>query len=244
MKKINNFVKIDSERGPFIVNRHCSFQAEHMIKTGQTHIEPELKNILGIVQLLPDNSVVIDAGANVGLVAVPIAQMIAPKKGIVYAFEAQRMMAYALCGAVALNDLENVFVHNKALGSSNETLKMDMPNYSKPQDFGMFTLLNQPEQSIENIESVSIDSLNLSRLDFLKIDVEGMEIDVLKGCHNSLQKYEPWCWIEYWKVDIDDIKQQFEGLDYAFYIMDALNLLCVPLKRMQGVDLTINAKRV
>jgi len=251
MKKINNFVKIDSEHGPFIVNRHCSYQAEHLIKTGRTHIEPELKNILAIVQLLPEECVVVDAGANIGMVALPIAHAIAPKKGVVHAFETQRMMAYALCGAVALNDLENVFVHNKALGSTLTNIEMKVPNYSKSQDFGMFSLVEQTaetqepssENTLESITAIPIDSLNLPRLDFLKIDVEGMEIDVLKGCRNSLKKYLPWCWVEYWKVDIEEIKQQFFELDYEFYIMDKLNMLCVPLEKSKSVDLTINAKK-
>lgn len=236
---------IDSEHGPFIVNRYCSFQAEHMIKTGQTHIEPELKNILGIVQLLPNECVVLDAGANIGLVTLPIAKKILDKKGIVHAFEAQRMMAYALSGALALNDLDNVFVYNKALGLSNEYLSITPPNYSTPQDFGTFSLVGKTNvENIEKIELVSIDSLSLERLDFLKVDVEGMEIDVLKGARESLQKHLPWCWVEYWKVDIKEIKEQFDGLDYNFYIMDALNLLCVPLVKAKEVNLTIKAKKV
>jgi hypothetical protein len=40
---INNFVVIDSIYGKFIVNRYCDYQAEALIKTGATHIEPELK---------------------------------------------------------------------------------------------------------------------------------------------------------------------------------------------------------
>jgi len=252
MKKINNFVKIDSEYGPFIVNRHCSYQAEHLIKTGRTHIEPELNKILAIAQFLPEECIVVDAGANIGMVALPLAHAIAPKNGVIHAFETQRMMAYALCGTIALNDLENVFVHHKALGSISTTIEMKTPNYAKPQDFGMFSLVDQAatskqttaENSVEKTDSVTIDSLNLPRLDFLKIDVEGMEIDVLKGCQDSLKRHLPWCWIEYWKVDIEEIKQQFSELDYEFYIMDELNMLCVPLEKSKNVDLTINAKKV
>jgi hypothetical protein len=87
---INNFVIIESIYGRFIVNRHCSFQAEALIKTGRTHIEPELRKILTIISTLPQNCVVVDAGANIGLVSVPIARDIAIKNGTVHAFEVQR----------------------------------------------------------------------------------------------------------------------------------------------------------
>jgi len=244
MKKINNFVKIDSQHGPFILNRHCAYAAQHMIKTGQTHIEAELNNILEIAKLLPQQCVVVDAGANVGMVTIPLAQAIANRKGVVHAFEAQRMIAYALSGAVALNDLENVFVYNKALGSSCRTLSIETPDYAKIQDFGMYSLTEKHSQPTTQIEQVTIDSLNLPQLDFLKIDVEGMDIEVLKGAQQSLKAHQPWCWVEYWKLEISDIKQQFSSLDYDFYMMDKLNLLAVPLQRAQGRDLTINAKKV
>ncbi len=244
MKKVNNFVKIDSERGPFIINRHCSFQAEHMIKTGQTHIEPELNNILGIAKLLPENCVVVDAGANVGMVAIPMAQSVLSKNGVVHAFEPQRMLAYALSGAVALNDLENVFVHNQALSNKTESVSINTPNYSTPQDYGCYQLDHKSDKPAENIEAVSLDSKNFSRLDFLKIDVEGMELAVLEGARQSLANWQPWCWVEHWKLNINDIKHCFAGLDYEFYLMDKLNLLCAPKSRLDSVDLVINAKKI
>jgi len=242
MKKINNFVKIESEHGPFIINRHCSFQAEHMIKTGQTHIEPELNNILGIAKLLPDNCIVVDAGANVGLVSIPMAQSVLSKNGVVHAFEPQRMMAYALGGAVALNDLENVIVHNSALGEANRSISITTPHYHTQQDFGSFELNQRSDKSPESIKMMSIDAMELPRLDFLKIDVEGMEISVLQGAQQTLHQWQPWCWIEHWKLSIDAIKQQFDSLDYKFYLMDHLNMLCAPVSRLETVDLVVKAK--
>lgn len=101
---VNNFVMIDSVHGKFIVNRHCLYQAESLIKTGHTHIETELSNILKIISLSDDNPVALDIGANIGFVSVPIANFLKRRGGgTVYAFEAQRMLYYALCGTVALN---------------------------------------------------------------------------------------------------------------------------------------------
>ena len=244
MTEINNFTVLESVYGRFIVNRHCSLQAESLIKTGRPHIQDELNNILAIAHHLPEGCVVVDAGANIGLVAVPIAGAVRPKGGAVIAFEVQRMMYYALCGTVALNDLENLVVHNKALGSSQGTLGLGKLDYGQPQDFGLFSLVDQAAIQADRIEVVTIDSLALSRLDFLKIDVEGMEIDVLKGASNTIHAFKPWCWVEYWKVDIADIKAQFAGLDYRFFVMDALNLLAAPREVLDARGVVINAQEV
>lgn len=241
---IKNFTTIESEYGKFIVNRHCSFQAEVLIKTGRPHIQEELNKVLAIINTLADNCVVVDAGANIGLLSIPIGQLIAPKNGLVHAFEPQRMMAYALSGGVALNDLENVIVHNRGLGSECAILQAPKLDYGKPQDFGLYTLLEPNENSLQRIDVVTIDSMNLERLDFLKIDVEGMEVAVLNGAKKTIERDKPWCWVEYWKVEIDDIKAQFEKLDYQFYLMDDLNMLCAPSQRLSESTVKINAKMV
>src|SRR3974390_183494 len=126
--KVNNFTVIESIYGRFVINRHCQFHAETLIKTGYPHIQEELNKILTIVGSLPENCVVVDAGANAGFVCVPIAREILDRGGTVYAFEVQRMMYYALCGTTALNDLENLHVHNWALGATVGMLKAGKPD--------------------------------------------------------------------------------------------------------------------
>lgn len=242
--RVNNFTVIESEYGKFIVNRHCAYQAESLIKTGRPHIQGELNAILTIIQQLPKNSVIVDAGANIGLVAVPMAQAVLANGGVVHAFEAQRMLFNALCGTVALNDLENLIVRNQAVGATLGTLGASKPDYGKPQDFGLFSLVDQNKSLPERIDVITLDSLQLPRLDFLKIDVEGMEIDVLKGAKSSIKQHLPWCWIEYWKVNIEDIKAEFSDFGYKFYIMDKLNLLCAPLNKLEASQLRVQAQEI
>jgi FkbM family methyltransferase len=242
--KTNNFVVIESEYGKFIVNRHCAFQAESLIKTGRPHIQEELDKILALIGRLPANCVVVDAGANIGLVAIPVAQAIASKGGVVHAFEAQRVMSYALAGAAALNDLENLVVHHEAVGAFEGALGVLKLDYGKPQDFGSLSLLDQRSGASDQVKVVTIDSLDLPRLDFLKIDVEGMEVDVLYGGSNTIKRDQPFAWVEYWKSDINNIKAQFAGLDYKFYVMDRLNMLCVPTGKSAQYGISINAQEL
>lgn len=237
--KVHNFTVLESEYGRIIVNRHCTLQAESLVKTGRPHIQDELTKILTVISRLPEGSVVVDAGANIGLVCVPVAEALQARGGVVHAFEVQRMMFYALCGTAALNDLSNLFVYNQALGSAPGWLGASPPDYGQPQDFGLFSLIDQDREHTEKIPVVTIDSLGLERLDFLKIDVEGMEIDVLTGARNSIEIHRPICWIEYWKIGAETLRTFFAELNYDFFIMDSLNMLVTPAGKMAELDITL-----
>lgn len=239
MEPIPDFVVLQSVYGRLIINRHCSFQAEALIKTGRPHIQPELETIFAIIDQLPAKSVIVDAGANAGLVCVPVARRLQASAGYVYAFEPQRTIYYALCGTVALNSIENLAVYNMGLGSSNTIMSVPVVDYSKAQDFGMISL--HPRNDAGNdIPVISLDSFGLNRLDFLKIDVEGMEIEVLRGSMELIRTHRPWCWIEYWLVGEQAVMDEFNGLNYSFYRVDDLNMLCAPAQRWDREKLHIH----
>ncbi len=238
MPQVNNFTVIESVYGKFVVNRHCAFQAEALIKTGKPHIHDEIELLLAIVDTLPDPAFVVDAGANIGLVSIPIAAKLLPRGGAVLAFEVQRMIHYALSAGAVLNDLENLFAYQQGLGAQNGEMFISRLDYGAEQDHGAFSLLAQGEVRPEQIRIVALDSMGLPKLDLLKIDVEGMELDVLVGGRNTIARFRPWCWIEDWKVGADNIKAAFAGLDYQFFKMDDLNLLCAPSDRLAASGLT------
>lgn len=239
---VRNFTVIESAYGRFVVNRHCAFQAEHLIKTGLPHIEAELRAMLTIVATLPADCVLVDAGANIGLVSIPMAQAVKSRGGIVHAFEVQRMLHYALCGGAALNDLVNLVAHHRGLGARAATVLLPEIDYGKAQDFGALSLASAaPAAGSESVDIVALDALALPRLDFLKVDVEGMELDVLDGARATIERCLPWCWIEYWLSGVDPIKARFAGLDYEFYRIDTLNMLCAPRPRSAGSGLRFAA---
>jgi FkbM family methyltransferase len=226
--KVKSFITLESVYGTFIVNRYCAYQAEALVKTGRTHIENELSKILALLSALPSGAVAIDAGANIGLVSIPMAQSLAKKNGHVLAFEPQTHLFRALCGATVLNDIENLEIYNTGLGRISEKRKLPKQDYSVPKDFGTVRLeaLNYTGDAHE-VTITSIDALNLQRLDFLKIDVEGMEIEIIDGGKSTISKYHPICWIEYWLIDKDKLHEKMHSLGYDLYIMDELNMLCI-----------------
>ena len=244
MPDVNNFTVIESIYGRFVVNRHCKFQAEALIKTGKPHIQDELDVMLAIVDTLPNGAFVVDAGANIGLVAIPLAERLKPRGGTVLAFEVQRMIYYALCAGAALNDLDNLFTFHQGLGSHARVERLASPDYGVPQDFGMYSLLNQPPERNEAVQITTLDDLGLPRLDFLKIDVEGMEMEVLAGAKGMIGRHRPWCWVEYWMVGAETIAGAFAGLGYECYVVDQLNMLCAPAERLAASGLTFEGAKV
>ncbi|WP_321811801.1 MULTISPECIES: FkbM family methyltransferase [unclassified Burkholderia] len=241
---VRNFVVIDSIHGPFVINRHCALQAEALIKTGRPHIQAELDTILQVIDQLPDGAIAVDGGANAGLVCVPIAHRLRARGGRVYAFEPQRTLFHALGGTVALNELDNLHLLNMGLASANGTMKVPDIDYGQDADFGTVSLVDEQAAGGTPTPVVRLDSLGLPRLDFLKLDIEGMEIDALRGARRLIETHLPWCWIEYWKVGEAPIIDTFASLDYTFYRIDGLNMLCVPNPRWDRQRLFISGEPV
>ena len=73
---------------------------------------------------------------------------------------------------------------------------------------------------------VSIDSLELARLDFVKIDVERMELEVLEGAKSSIARFKPEMIIEVVKSDKGKILERLEKAGYRVY-SQGLNVVAI-----------------
>ena len=121
-------------------------------------------------------------------------------------------------------------------------MKVPDVDYGQEADFGQASLVDGQADGGTPTPVVRLDSLGLPRLDFLKLDIEGMEIDALRGARRLIETHLPWCWIEYWKVGEAPIIATFAGLDYTFYRIDGLNMLCVPNPRWDRQKLIISGE--
>ena len=96
--------------------------------------------------------------------------------------------------------------------------KIPRLNYFVPTSFGSLELrpsstteyIGQPvdysDGSLAVVQVVSIDSLKLSRIDFIKIDVEGMELAVLTGAIEAVKQHRPAMLIESVKTDAQTLR--------------------------------------
>lgn len=240
--KVDNFVVLESAYGKFIVPRTCLFQAEALVKTGRTHIEDELNNIFAIINTLPTGSIIVDGGCNAGFFSIPVAHLTQGRDIKIIAFEPQRQLFQAVGGSLALNGYDHVYLHNVGLGSDPGIAQLPKIDYSVVQDFGTVQLSD--ETTVEEdgwmndrvVDITSIDAMDLPRLDFFKLDVEGYEVPALIGALNTIKTHRPWIWVEYFITGAANIKQALGELDeYAFYIVDYQNMLCVPKEKLVNV---------
>lgn len=243
--KVDNFVVLDSVYGKFIVPRTCMFQAEALVKTGRTHIESELANIFAIVDTLPADAVIVDGGANAGFFTVPVAHRTQGRGTRIVSFEPQRQLFQALGGSLALNGYDHVYLHNCGLGVEPGIAQLPEINYSEAQDFGTVTLSEETTVDEDGwmndrvVDITSIDSMELPRLDFFKLDVEGYEVPALNGAIETISKHCPWIWVEYFITGAEPIKQALTKLDdYVFYLVDYQNMLCAPKERLVSITTT------
>lgn len=228
---VPNFVVLDSIHGRFIVNRHCDFQADALVKTGATHIESELQNIFVLIETLTPGSVIIDGGANAGFFTIPVANRFRDRGHRIISYEPQQMLHRALSGSLALNDIDFCDLRYAGLGSQSGTALVPSIDYGKKQDFGMVQLSTTGQGTKVQIET--IDGLKLGRLDFIKLDVEGYECAALEGGLKTIKKHRPYIWVEYFISGVDPIKNSLATVpDYAFYKMDYQNMLCVPRENL------------
>jgi len=152
-------------------------------------------------QIVKPGHIVIEAGANIGSHTIHLAQLVGDK-GQVWAFEPQRLVFQLLAGNIAINSLTNVHCLQKCLiGSGKRTIPVPVLDVNRINNWGGLELENTVVG--EPVEAITIDSLELSGCDFLKIDVEGMELQVLQGAEETIQKYQP---IIYTEADREDKK--------------------------------------
>lgn len=152
-----------------------------------------LKQIEGMIG--PD-SIVADIGANIGNHTLFFALCCKAKH--VHAFEPIRSNFEILTKNIEINHLPNVTAHNVPVGRSGE--RVGIGSY-KITNTGGTTLVAAPTGEMV---LTSLDDLDLPRLDFVKIDVEGMQREVLLGSVETLRRFKPAVMVEIRKSEIED----------------------------------------
>lgn len=128
--------------------------------------------------LLTPHAIVADCGANIGFTSVFFSKQ--AKNGKVYAFEALPKNAQAIHKNIALNKCDNVEVVNKGVGSHSGVLHFST--------FGNGAVASGSKKNTVAVDVVTLDSFfaEKKKPDFLKIDVEGFEYEVLTGAAGIL----------------------------------------------------------
>lgn len=186
--------------GKMLFSDHDAYVGRSLSLYGE-YSEAEVNALL---TALKPGGTVVEAGANIGALTVPLAK----KAGAVYAFEPQRTTFYALCGNVFLNNLKNVFCFQRGLGSSSTVVMIPDIDYDFAGNYGAYSMAQQTGFDVVPtkvpVEVNRLDDFGLPACDLLKIDVEGMEVEVLKGAAGLIKAYRPVLYVE---IDRPEIRE-------------------------------------
>lgn len=129
---------------------------------------------------IQEEDVIIDIGAHIGAFAVRAARM--AQHGKVYAYEASNKNCALLIENRQLNGLENLYIENSAV--SNRSGEMLL--YTPANNSILGSLVQETSSFVETVQATTFSDIiakhTLTQIDFLKIDVEGAEFDILFAC--------------------------------------------------------------
>ncbi|MCC7101423.1 MAG: FkbM family methyltransferase [Rubrivivax sp.] len=207
--------------------------------------------------LLGEGAVLVEVGANAGYLTVPLARMVGTS-GRVVAFEPQPAIHRLLCANVALNGLPQVDCVHAAVGAGEDVVEVPVIDPAVGGNFGAVSLVDVVDGArTAAVPLVSLDRAcgGLERLDVVKIDVEGMELEVLKGARELIGRFRPVLVPEndrasrsaelvahllsldyrcYWLIHPLYNPGNFFGVAADLYPRTAsYNMLCVPAERPQ-----------
>lgn len=192
-------------------------------------VEPELDLILWCKEFLNKDNIFIDIGSHVGTYSINLA----PYCKKVYAFEAQRLTYYQLCGSIALNNLTNIYAHNCGISSYEDKGKtLDLNIISLDGGGSTFDLQSVVERNgtvlqTEKVLMNTIDDFNIeSNIGLIKIDIESYELNAIKGMLNTLKRANnPPILFEVWSDDFNIARRQeiFDFLHNLGYKISAIH---------------------
>lgn len=237
-------IVLPSIYGQVLVNRFDTNQTEALIKTGASLDAGEIEMLQSIIQMLPAGQVFVDVGANFGLYSLAMAQTLKATGGTVISIEAQRVIFNMICGSVALNSIENMFVHNLAVANVEGFIAIPKLDYRQVSSYGSLEFADEQGEymgqergvSDESVRCVRLDDMGWPRVDMIKIDIEGMEEMALEGGARLFNEQRPITFIEWIKSDKQALVNFFAARDYAVY-ESGMSLLCMPKNKGQNIKI-------
>jgi len=253
------FVIASSNHGTMIVNRldYRMVSADsgfgvgfQILETGSFDLG-EVKLAVGLLAARRrhhgDGVLAIDCGANIGVHTIEWA-IAMTGWGTVFAIEAQERIYYALAGNIAINNCFNAMAIHAAVSSESGVMTIPSPNYLTPASFGSLELrqrannefigqaINYTENTAQ-IRKVALDEFNLPRVDFIKLDVEGMELEALEGAEKTIKTSRPILLVEKIKSSGEQLHGWFSDRGYVLREV-GINILAIHSEDKTLTELT------
>ncbi len=189
-----------------VEGRHGRFYVlaadQYVSRSLKTYGEWTEDEVALLCQALNPGDTAIDVGANLGSHTIPFARRVG-HEGRVLAFEPQPRVFELLRANVELNELRNVELHGAACGAAPGEVELPPVDYAREANFGGVNVRDLEAAgrgagvSGERIPVVTLDeAVPAQRVRLLKIDVEGMEREVLAGASRLIARSRPFLYVE------------------------------------------------
>lgn len=211
-------VKVDRDYYDHSVSFEFIAPIETALKAKRKGIESTLlRHSIKLLSKLKDQSnlVVYDVGANYGFLSLVWGKISASAGGKVYSFEPSPTVSLVTEKNFSINNMENIEFHKKAIGNMNGSIDLYDGKTSS-------NVLQKKDFKPVKVDIVSLDEFTrnrgIDRIDLIKIDVDGIEYDILQGAKEILNKHKPILIVE--TNNDDRIIEYFLSLNYAVLDME------------------------
>jgi len=186
----------------FVIYRYDEIVGDSLRQYGE-YQQAELDMLL---QLIDSSTVVYDIGSNVGYHTTAFAS----RAKTVYCFEANPEHFKVL--RTNINNRKNCLMFNMAVSSTDGDILVEHFDASQVGNYGGVRV---GAETGTRVPKRSIDTMHIQPPGLMKIDVEGHELDVLRGAYHTIKKHQPVIYFEAQETaDLPEIYLMLTGLGY------------------------------
>ncbi|MFN6943421.1 MAG: FkbM family methyltransferase [Cytophagaceae bacterium] len=205
-----------------------------LIKIRTLELDRKENDFLYFLNMIPNKGIVLDIGANIGIMTVKLAKRLPNAK--IIAFEPVHHNLSTLKKISTYFNLKNVKILDIALGNEEGMVKMVMPVMGSVKMQGLSHVLHSSikdfnegetfDVPIKKLDTLPELVLNSEPLTAIKLDVENFEYFVLKGGEERIKKDRPVIYTELWENE--NREQCFEfvkNLGYSIQVLQKNKLV-------------------
>ena len=162
--------------------------------------------------------IVLDVGSNIGETLLHFAKIVGPQ-GFVYGFEPVSETFEKCRKNISLNPFSNLMLLQTALSDVEEELFYDARTFNNSGGISMSKIQHAGSNMTTSCKLDSfISKQNVGQVDFIKIDVEGFETNILKGAKETCLRLKPLLYVE---VDDANLKSKGSSADELLHLIES-----------------------
>src|ERR1700733_14815013 len=154
------------------------------------------QDIYFLKNIISSGDYCVDIGAHLGYYTIEMSRLVT-STGKVYAVEPMSKFQQALSGLLQKNQISNVTLYQVALGGDSEFVEMGIPRVGNMKKYG-YSRVMKTSAYLEYVETEKVKNepgdllfADLPRLDFIKCDVEGLEVAVFTSMIKTIDRHRP-----------------------------------------------------